>query len=131
MSVLSMPFGHPLSKHHVKDSSHAGQGYGSSILDVLVAMTISLSECTVPARVLIFLMLLQRKGAGAKSISSGDNHMKYSDDEGDVMGNADDMDDLEGGMTSPSQSSLSPLSSDTSIIFPLSLMCLSSTPSRS
>ena len=28
---------------------------------------------------------------------SGDNHMRYSDDEGDGMGNHDDLDDLDGG----------------------------------
>ena len=42
-------------------------------------------------------MPLQRKSGAGKSHSSGDNHMRYSDDEGDGMGNPDDLDDLEGG----------------------------------
>ena len=40
---------------------------------------------------------LQRKAGGGKLLSSGENHMKYSDDEGDGMGMHDDMDDLDGG----------------------------------
>ena len=132
MFLLSMPFGHPSSKHHLKERRHAGQGHDKPSLDVLVAMTTSLSECSVPARFVNIPMLLQRKGAGAKSLSSGDNHMKYSDDEGDGMGNADDMDDLEGGMISPLiLLSLLLSASDPSLFVLSSLICLSSTPSRS
>ncbi len=41
--------------------------------------------------------MLQRKTGGNKSLSSGENHMKYSDDEGDGVGMHDDLDDLDGG----------------------------------
>ncbi|CAK0737369.1 hypothetical protein CVIRNUC_000901 [Coccomyxa viridis] len=51
-----------------------------------------------PSDAAAFLQSTKKRKSGAgKSHSSGDNHMRYSDDEGDGMGNPDDLDDLEGG----------------------------------